>query len=148
MSEFCNITMPYIRWTRDFETGIDIIDEQHRGLISLINTFFYHKADQDADLDRFLIPTAEMLKAYSKLHFMTLERLMNETSYPVSEIQREAEIHAKKLDTLIKTDDECRKNRDADTFLKFLRDLWSHRDCSVDSGYIAHIRKYYQEHCH
>mgnify|MGYP002597985030 CR=1 FL=1 len=58
----------YIVWSDAFDTGVAIIDEQHRGLVSLINTFFYHKGDAEKDIDRFLVPTAEMFKSCNAPH--------------------------------------------------------------------------------
>jgi hemerythrin-like metal-binding protein len=132
---------PYLIWSDKFETGIDIIDEQHRGLVSLINTFFYHKADANQDINRFLIPTAEMLKAYTKLHFMTLERLMTETDYP--EIKKEALEHRKMMEQINDIDAKCRANRDSDGLLRFLKSYWQERNCNNDAGCIAHIRNFY-----
>jgi hemerythrin-like metal-binding protein len=137
---------PYIVWSPRFLTGIDLIDEQHRGLVSLINTFFYHKADADADLDRFLVPTAQMLKAYTKLHYMTLERIMRETGYPEEGIAKEATKHREILQMIEENDARCRAARDADGFLRFLKTYWQERDCVVKTSYIAFIRNYYEEH--
>ena len=40
----------YINWKDDFNIGIPVVDEQHRGLVVLINSFHYalHEGYSDA----------------------------------------------------------------------------------------------------
>ena len=131
----------YIVWSKKMDTGIKIVDEQHRGLVSLINTFFFHKADADRDVDRFLVPTAEMLKAYTRLHFLTLERLMRETGYP--ELEHETRLHEEMMATIRSVEAKYRASRDADGFLRFLKDYWNEHSCKAETGYIAYIKNFY-----
>ncbi|MDD4701883.1 MAG: hypothetical protein PHI96_06640 [Desulfovibrio sp.] len=127
----------YIVWSEDMDTGIPIIDEQHRGLVSLINTFFYHKGDADKDIDRFLVPTAEMFKSYAQLHFLTISRLMKETEYPESDLQTKRN---EELMSIIQTVDmRCRSRRDAEGFLRFLKMYWTKIVSQKNHNFIKHL---------
>lgn len=64
----------FIRWEEIHKTGLTIIDEQHRGLVSLINSFFFHK--NDPFIERILVPTALMTINFAKIHFLTEQQLM------------------------------------------------------------------------
>ena len=130
----------YIVYNDSDNTNIPIIDEQHRGIISIINTFFFHKADAKSDIDKFLVPSAEMLKHYASLHFLTLERLMAESSYPY--LEEEEERHKSMMKEIQNTDIKYRAARDADGFLNFLKKYWHKHACKPDSGYIKHIKTY------
>lgn len=133
----------YIVWSDAFDTGVAIIDEQHRGLVSLINTFFYHKGDAEKDIDRFLVPTAEMFKSYAQLHFLTLSRLMRETEYPEYEVEirRNEEI----MSIIRSVDMRCRARRDADGFLRFLKTYWTRVACKNNSNFIAYLKSQNRE---
>jgi hemerythrin-like metal-binding protein len=133
-------TTPYLVWQKEYETGIDIVDEQHRGLFSLINTFFYHKSDASGNINRFLVPTAEMLKAYTQLHYLTLERLLRNAQYP--DIEKIVEYHNEILHNIKMMDARCRADRDADGWLSFLKDYWQKRTSTPNAAYIAYLRKH------
>ncbi len=60
-------------WNTNFETGISIIDEQHKGLINLLNLLISHIAYQsDAPTLNLVF---DELKAYTVNHFSTEEKI-------------------------------------------------------------------------
>lgn len=65
----------YIKWQDDFSVGVEVIDEQHKMLLLVINTFL---SSLDAGDDCFAIDRTidEMIK-YTEYHFYT-EQLMLE----------------------------------------------------------------------
>lgn len=132
----------FIAWSKTMSTSIKIVDQQHLGMLSLINTFFFHKTDADKDIDRFLVPTAEILKAYTRLHFLTLEKLMRETGYP--EIEKETRRHEELMRLIKNMEIKYRKLHDADGFLLFLKNYWAEHSCKPDMGYILHIKQFYE----
>ena len=131
----------YIVWNECYETGIPILDDQLRGLVSLINTFFFHKADADKDINRILVPTATMLKSYAHFYFLTLEKLMVEAAYP--DIESETVRHKEIMRTVEETDLKYRVARDADGFLGFLKQYWNEHACRVERPDIAFIKQYF-----
>lgn len=69
-----------IRWNDDYKTGIDMVDEQHRKLIEMINDL--HKAMSEARGREIMGDILNMLLEYTVYHFGTEEKLMKEHSYP------------------------------------------------------------------
>ncbi len=64
----------YIVWTEKNKVGIPIIDEQHRGIISTINSLHYFI--QTGQGEQIIRPTLIMLEQYVDIHFKTEEALM------------------------------------------------------------------------
>lgn len=64
----------YIAWQDDFSVGVDLIDEQHKMLLQVINTFLSSLEEND---DRFAIGRSldEMIK-YTEYHFYTEQLLL------------------------------------------------------------------------
>ena len=133
--------MFFIVWKDEFATGVPIIDEQLRGLVSLINTFFFHRADAKGDISRFLVPTAEMFKSYAQLNFLTVERLLRETRYPNLEECRKK--HREVIRRIRIMDARYRRERDADAFLDLLKNYWIKSIQSEKEPYMSHILAYH-----
>ncbi|HVO10698.1 MAG TPA: bacteriohemerythrin [Vicinamibacteria bacterium] len=70
-------------WTDDFLVGIAEIDEQHRGLVDMINGF-YAALTGDAPHREALGALLRGLVDYTKYHFATEERLMQEAKLPLT----------------------------------------------------------------
>jgi hemerythrin-like metal-binding protein len=64
----------YIEWHDDFSVGVDVIDEQHKMLLQVINTFLSSLQDSD---DRFAIGRSldDMIK-YTEYHFYSEQLLL------------------------------------------------------------------------
>ena len=112
----------FIVWNHGYETGITILDEQYRGLVSLINSFFFHREDRYNDIYKILVPTAEMFKSYAKINFSTIEKLMKDSEYP--ELKKYKLIHEEILHDINIMDAKYRKNGDAEGFLEYLKEYW------------------------
>jgi len=129
----------FIHWTEANETGISIIDEQHRALTSLINSFHYHK--NDPHIERILVPTAEMTINFAKIHFITEEQLMEESAYPA--LEEHVQAHRKLFRKLIEVETRTRKARDADGFLEFLKTWWLGHVSQYDWNYVPHLKEFF-----
>ena len=64
----------YIVWNDDSNLGISIIDEQHRAIVSTINSLHYFI--QIGHGNEIIKPTMIMLEQYINIHFQTEEALM------------------------------------------------------------------------
>lgn len=64
----------YIAWQDEFSVGVDVIDEQHKKLLEVINAFLSSLEDND---DRFAIGRSldDMIK-YTEYHFYTEQLLL------------------------------------------------------------------------
>ena len=70
----------YIVWNDKYHVGVPIIDEQHRGIVSAINTLF--EFIRQGHGQEALKPTFLVLEQYTRLHFITEQRLLQEIEYP------------------------------------------------------------------
>ena len=71
-------------WSKDLETGIDILDEQHRRYFDLLNNYL-EKAAKAPTGRQQIIDLAEkfdFLRQYAKQHFSTEESIMEDAKYP------------------------------------------------------------------
>ncbi|MDP3346341.1 MAG: hemerythrin domain-containing protein, partial [Hydrogenophaga sp.] len=64
-------------WNANFETGIDVVDEQHRVLVSLLNRMAQHYIDgaTEAQTRQILAELAD----YAQVHFSTEEAVWMES---------------------------------------------------------------------
>ncbi len=72
--------MARIEWTDQLSVGIPKIDQQHKGLIDLINTLG-DSAMQEEKNKKILEDSIEKLMDYTKFHFSTEEYLMRQVKY-------------------------------------------------------------------
>lgn len=126
----------FLHWSEADETGISVIDEQHRAIMGIINSFFFHR--EDKDIERFLVPTVETMKAFGLIHFRTEEDLMRASSFPG--LEAHAEEHQRVREDLWAIEYECRQCRDSMGFLFHLKDYWKNHVHGMDLEYIEHLR--------
>src|SRR5680860_1264453 len=72
-----------VLWTKDLETGIDVLDEQHRHYINLLNDYL-EKASQQSKSDEQvsqLTESLDFLRQYATEHFSTEEAIMKNEEY-------------------------------------------------------------------
>lgn len=68
--------MTFMVWNSDLETGIDIIDRQHRGLVDLLNQAAPLLAISSKESLTDISPLLDRLLEYAATHFRTEEELM------------------------------------------------------------------------
>ncbi|WP_067516363.1 bacteriohemerythrin [Endozoicomonas ascidiicola] len=110
----------YIVWTDKLCIGVNIIDEQHRGLVCIINTF-YHDYEIGASIST-LRATLKMLEEYAAIHFETEERILESINYPNLE-----EHKIKHAELLLKTQqmqNEVQVETDSWKIIPFLKRWW------------------------
>jgi hemerythrin-like metal-binding protein len=128
-----------IVWNESFLTGIDIIDEQHRGIVSIINSLHFSQALPEAS---FLEPTAEMIMGYTKIHFSTEIMLLKEAAYPgLREQERRHEQLIAEADRLLQA---CLKEGgDPGAFMDFLKEWWQVHIIHEDMAFSGFMREYF-----
>ena len=125
----------YIKWNDSYEHGIPIIDEQHRGLVVLINTFHYIlKQGLAPESAR---PLKAALDAYVTLHFQTEEQLMEKAKYPG--LEEHIELHGQLRKNIEDTVSKVRKSGNPDEALNFLKDWWLGHINKADREASLHI---------
>ncbi len=89
--------MAYMQWTEDLETGIQVIDDQHKRIINYINEL--HHASETGNADE-VKEVLEGLLDYTITHFQFEEELQAKAGYPFLKAhQRVHEIFMKRIAT-------------------------------------------------
>lgn len=65
-----------ITWSSTFACGIKMIDEQHKGLVNLVNEMFNHVTGNDEQEREYFNKVIKQAVDYIKVHFATEEKLM------------------------------------------------------------------------
>jgi hemerythrin-like metal-binding protein len=70
----------YIVWNESYNLGIPILDEQHRSIVSTINTL--HHFIQNGKSESIISAILNNLEQYTSIHFTTEEQLMLKFGFP------------------------------------------------------------------
>jgi hemerythrin len=130
-------SMLYIVWSDSNNTGIPIIDEQHRGIVATINSFHYF-SQKGHGLDA-LKPTFVILEQYTDIHFKTEESLMYEAKY--SAVDAHIVYHRELMKKTLAVVHDPALYGYEDAVLKFLKDWWLSHTNKEDGKYAPDIRK-------
>jgi len=121
--------------------GIKLIDDQHKGLVDLVNDMFNHITGDDAQEQKYLNRIIEEAVSYIKVHFATEERIMDATRYQ-GYIEHKAE-HKKFIVTVLEHVEKFKtgKRLPLMSFSKFLKDWVLSHIAVVDKQYFDHFIK-------
>lgn len=123
--------MPLIEWKDEYSLGVPDVDEEHRGLIDLINTLYdtVRTGEHDADVSEFLG------EIYARIasHFALEELLMRRHDY--DEYQDHKKDHEKLLEEIrdIMDEYEDRELLDVETLSRRLEAWFSEHFRTKDS---------------
>jgi hemerythrin len=62
--------------------GVRIIDDQHKGLLNLVNDLFNHVTGNEEEEAAYFAKVIQQAVQYVKVHFMTEEKIMIHTKFP------------------------------------------------------------------
>ena len=125
-------------WDDCCKTGIAEIDQDHEGLVNLINDLY--EAMQDGSGGALLLPIFSALKHYTETHFAKEERYMLKCNAP----DQEKHIQEHKM-MVAKLADLERRHRSGEAAislqaLTFLRDWMKNHICIVDQAMASQLR--------
>lgn len=124
-------------WDNKYETGITEIDQDHKGLVKLINDLY--EAMQDGSGGALLLPIFSALKHYSETHFAREEHFMRACNAPdQDEHIKEHQLMIAKLANL---EGRHRQGEAAISLqtLALLRDWLKNHICVVDQALVGHV---------
>ena len=127
----------YINWTKENEVGIKIIDEQHRGIVSTMNSLYYFI--QSGHNEEIIKPTIIILQQYIKVHFQTEEELMLKAEYP--DVNAHIQMHRDWMKKSKVVFYEALNNQDPKLLLNFLKDWWIQHIRHEDVKYTSYVEK-------
>lgn len=129
--------MAYMEWTRDLESGLPVIDEQHKRIVEFINEL--HDASQTGNIDE-TNHVMEGLLNYTVTHFEFEEDLQEKAGYPFLKAhQRIHEIFMKKVAEI-----RARSNKGEDVaqeLLKLLKGWLASHIKGEDRDYVEAVKK-------
>lgn len=72
--------MALITWTIKYSVGMQMLDDQHKGIMNVLNEF--HAASMRGKAQEVAGPLIRQMVSIAKEHFKTEEGLMESTKYP------------------------------------------------------------------
>ncbi|NLD35749.1 MAG: hemerythrin family protein [Desulfatiglans sp.] len=124
----------YIIWDDRSKLGIPIIDEQHRSLISTINSLYFYIQNR---VDWISIKSIMIiLQQYTNIHFKTEEGLLEKAGYP--DLTNHINLHQK----IVVETKRISQNiaADPEEILSFLKNWWVHHINYEDKKYVSHMK--------
>ena len=127
----------FIVWNDDFNTGIPIIDEQHRAMVATINTLFY--LIKEGDGIEALKPSLLSLEYYIATHFITEKKILEKTDFP--KLKSHLQLHEDMKKEKERIERDAIYNKDPMVLLHFLKEWLPEHLIHEDSKYIPYVKK-------
>jgi hemerythrin len=125
----------YIVWNDNNNIGFPIIDEQHRGIISTINSLYYFI--QNGHGNEIIRPTMIMLSQYTQVHFKTEESIIEQAEYPA--LKEHLSLHKTLLERTKLLSADANTNSDPEMILRFLKQWWLNHINHDDKQYAPYL---------
>ncbi|MDL2307347.1 bacteriohemerythrin [Desulfovibrio sp. OttesenSCG-928-C06] len=128
-----------VNWTSDLETGIELIDSQHKMLCAYINSL--HRASKRENSEDTVLDVVNCLKDYTATHFSTEEQYFSHSTYPHTE--QHMEVHRKFVAKVTEVEVQLRLGRATvgDDLLLFLKDWLLNHIRVTDHQYIPFVKQ-------
>jgi hemerythrin len=133
--------MDLVSWSPTFSVGVKLIDEQHKGLLDLVNDMFNHVVgDEKAEHEYFKMVIDEAVR-YVKIHFQTEEKIMIHTHFPGYMEHKKA--HDTFVLNVVKQVREFEANNKITLteFIRFLKEWILTHIAIMDKQYFTYFRK-------
>jgi hemerythrin len=121
----------FIEWNPDFNLDIPIIDAQHQGLVSAINSLHFAMVNEFGE--DMLESIISMVREYTRFHFMTEETIFRTLGFPGTE--RHVELHNKQIEAMLEIGQESMFSQNPGSFLRFLGDWLTRHILREDRAY-------------
>ena len=125
----------FIMWKPEYNLGIPIIDEHHRGIVSIINSL--HFGMQNKHSKDTLTPIVEMMKSYTRIHFQVEESFLEMTGFPNA--KKHNDLHIELLSLLAQSGRNSMTDHDPSQFMALLKQWWINHICCEDLVYKNHF---------
>jgi len=136
-----NKSVEIVTWSDRLSCGIKLIDDQHKGLVDLVNDMFNHATGNSIkEHDYFNIVIQEVVK-YVKVHFATEEKIMIATKF--SGYAEHKKAHDSFVIAVVENinDYKAGKRLTLSAFTKFLKDWVLSHIAMMDKQYFEYFKK-------
>jgi hemerythrin-like metal-binding protein len=127
----------FIKWQECNDTGIALIDEQHRGIVSIINSF-YCLTEKGMGNTMLYSIISDTIKNYSRIHFITEERILKAAGYP--DIEQHIEIHRSLAWEIEHIEYVAISENDPKPLMEFLKKWWIEHINKLDMSYVPYVQ--------
>ena len=127
----------FIVWKPEYNLGIPIIDEHHRGIVSIINSL--HFGMQNNYVKDILSPIVDMMNDYTCIHFQAEEDFLEKINYP--DVKGHRELHHELSTKMKKLGRDSLLNRDSHHLMDFLKQWWINHIRIEDFKFRNHVFK-------
>ena len=110
----------FIVWKPEYNLGIPIIDEHHRGIVSVINSL--HFGMQNNYIKDILAPIVDMMNDYTLIHFRTEENFLEKINYP--DLEKHRELHQDLAAKSKKLGRDSLMDKSSHQYMNFLKQWW------------------------
>ena len=129
----------FVQWNDRNDTGIELIDEQHKGIVSIINTFFYMTSHGKSNHMLYSC-ISDTLKNYSRIHFITEEAFLAESGY--KDLENHKKLHRRLVIEMEHVEYQSIRDNDARPLMNFLKKWWIEHINDEDQLYAHHLCTY------
>jgi len=120
-----------IVWKPEYDLDIPIVDEQHRGIVTIINSLHYGM--QNNYVSGILMPISEMLQDYTRIHFRLEEEFLEKMGFP--DLDGHRALHRELAIQLDEVRKESIQKKDPHQLMRFLKSWWMDHICKEDRQY-------------
>jgi len=133
-----------IRWTDRLSCGIKLIDDQHKGLVAMVNEMFNHVTGNEEDEREYFSSVIEQAVKYVKVHFATEEKIMLAAKSP--DYARHKRAHNRFIVTVLDNIHyyETGKKQNLYAFTKYLKDWILSHIALTDKQCFEDVTKLYR----
>jgi len=124
-----------IIWKPEYNLGIPIIDEQHRGIVTTINTLYFQMQHKHGE--SILKPVIAMINEYARLHFSLEEEFLKQINYP--DFDNHCELHRSLLADQARVANESLVSHDPLKLMNFLKQWWIEHICEKDKAFKSYL---------
>ena len=117
-----------IKWKPQYDLGIPVVDEQHRGIVATINSL--HFGIQHKQGEKILRPAINMVSEYTRIHFETEENFFLSCNFPL--LEKHQEMHNELRLKLSNIGEKSLNDKNPLEFLNFLKEWFVDHICEKD----------------
>jgi hemerythrin len=139
--DIMRIDSKLVTWSSTYSVGVRLIDDQHKGLLNLVNDMYNHVVDDEAAERAYFKKVIQEAVKYVKVHFATEERVMLAAKFKGYAEHKRA--HDSFILTVIDNirEFETGKKMNLATFTHFLKDWILTHIAIMDKQYFEYLKR-------